>query len=90
MPEDSSTHNKENINTIPTNGIQICGIPTPPKRQRNTKSISDSKGVAALHSSVEYAERHVLTGHRESELHSELAESAPIRPSVLRARLRVL
>lgn len=58
-----------------------------PQRQRKTESISEFKGVAALHSTVEYPERHVLTGHRERELHSELAGSALIRPSVPHARL---
>lgn len=52
--------------------------PPPPPRQRKTESISESKSVAALHSIVEYPERHVLTGHRKSELHSELAGSALI------------
>lgn len=49
-----------------------------PQRQRKTEFISESKAVAALHSTVEYLECHVLTGHRESKLHSELAGSALI------------
>lgn len=35
MAEDShNNHNKE-INTIPTNGIKICGLPPPPKAEKN-------------------------------------------------------
>lgn len=34
MPEDSHNNHKE-INTIPTNGIKICGIFVPPKAGKN-------------------------------------------------------
>lgn len=83
MPEDS--HNNHNKEHNPYKQNKNMWTP-PPQRQRKTESISESRGVAALHSTVEYPERHVLTGHRESEMHSELAGSGLIW-SVPHARL---
>lgn len=85
--------NKEpQLKQSPQTEIKISGILRFDQRQGKTKAISESQGVVLLHSSAEYAERHVLTGHRESELRIELracwlAGSTLLRLFVPRARL---